>query len=403
MSTTTTTARRGGLTAGNPPDAGRAGIGTPRIAVIRQAYRVDGGAERFVAGLASTLGGQNVQVTVITRRWDGAGQQDVITCDPPKPTRVIRDWGFARGVRRILRSHRFDLVQSNERIPGCHLYRAGDGVHREWLRQRARTQSLPARLATALSPYHAWVRYAERAMFESPEMRAVICNGQMVRDEILEWFDIEPEKLHIIHTGVDTDYFHPRCRETGEDTRRGLGVSNDTPLFAFIGSGFARKGLDAAIRAIAAVPEAHLIVVGQNNHTARFRRLSRSLGAAERLHFTGILSDVLPVYGAADALLLPTLYDPFPNVTLEAMACGLPVVTSTKCGAAEIIRNGENGWVSDALDVHEFTRALRTLCDSDRCRSIGDEARRTAECFTLDVMRERLLDLYNRLLTDHGH
>ena len=75
----------------------------------------------------------------------------------------------------------------------------------------------------------------------------------------------------------------------------------------------------------------------------------------------GVQKQTLPFYQAADALLLPTLYDPFPNVILEAMSCGLPVITSTTCGGAEFITPGQNGFVTDALDVPAITEAIRAL------------------------------------------
>jgi len=371
-----------------------------RIALVRQKYRVDGGAERFVSRLASVLGGGDCRVTVIARRWHGDGDAEILPCNPPSLGRTLREWTFARGVRRLVRKHRFDVVQSNERIPGCDVYRAGDGVHREWLRQRRRVQSALARLATVLSPFHAYVKRAERRLFESPQLRAVICNSQMVRHEILDHFAVDPEKLRVVYNGVDTEKFHPALKQQRRTVRKELGVPEDETVFLFVGSGFERKGLDAALEAVARLPRGRLVVVGKDKHAGRYRRLAERLNILGRVHFLGVKPGVGPYYGAADVLVLPTLYDPFPNVVLEAMAAGLPVVTSTKCGGAELIREGQNGYVCDALDRERLAAAMQRLLDPGRARRLGDEARRSVEPYTLAATRANLTRLYEELLDD---
>jgi len=395
---------RHGRSGGTPHAPGRAAPADqdaprrPRIALVRQKYRVDGGAERFVGSLLSVLGDGVYDVTLLTRRWDGQPGGPVIRCNPPHLGRTLRDWGFAAAVRRELRRGDFDLVQSNERIAGCDVYRAGDGVHREWLRQRRRVQSPLERLATALSPFHAYVKRAERRLFESPQLRAVICNSRMVRGEILDYFAVDPRKLRVIYNGVDTEKFHPALRQHRRAVRNELGVPEDETVFLFVGSGFERKGLGPALEALARLPRPRLLVVGKDKHPRRYRRLAERLGILERVHFLGVKPDVGPCYGAADALVLPTLYDPFPNVVLEGMAAGLPVVTSTKCGGAELIRQGQNGYVCDALDREGLAAGVQRLLDPEHARHLGDEARRCVEPYTLAAMRANQTRLYEELL-----
>ena len=367
-----------------------------RIALVRQKYRVDGGGERFVDALTSVLRRQGHQVTLITRQW--ADSQSVIRCNPPRLGRVLREWLFARAVTRAVRDHDFDLVQSHERIPGCQVYRAGDGVHREWLRQRKRGLSPFAQWWLDWSPYHRYVKHAEKLLFEDANLRLVICNSRMVMEEIQEYFKVDSGKLRLIYNGVDTEKFHPRLRGHRSAARAELGISEKTPVFLFVGSGFERKGLMPAMQALIDVPGAHLAVVGKDKSMAGFRRCAKRLGLKDRVHFLGVRKDVGACYGAADALILPTRYDPFPNVVFEAMAAGLPVITSTKCGGAELIQDGHNGYVCDALDTDALADAMRQLSDLDRCRRLGDASRRTVEPFTTAAMHGQLMEVYNHLL-----
>jgi UDP-glucose:(heptosyl)LPS alpha-1,3-glucosyltransferase len=370
-----------------------------RIALVRQRYTPFGGAERFVSRAMQALREQGAEITLITRRWEPDSELTTLTCDPFYLGSLWRDWGFARCVRHTLASHDFDLVQSHERIAGCDIYRAGDGVHREWLAQRQRALGVIGKLSLSLNPYHHYVLAAEKAMFGNPKLKAVICNSRMVKEEIQRWFSLPAEKLHVIYSGVDIEAFHPRLKsEHRQAVRNQLGINEEIPVFLFVGSGYERKGLTPLLAALAAGPRnAHLLVVGKDKNAARFQVLAQNLGLGKKVHFLGPQTDVKPFYGASDALVLPTLYDPFPNVALEAMACGLPLVTSVKSGAAELIESGVNGFTCDALDVDALTAHLNSLQSSPHCLRLGQEARRTVEPLSLAQMGKELLSFYRSL------
>lgn len=368
-----------------------------RIALIRQRYTAFGGAERFVANALKALASQGALVSIVTRSWQAEQGIDAIVCDPFYVGSVWRDWGFARAACRALERRDFDLVQSHERISCCDVYRAGDGVHREWLAERSRVLPLAQRLGLRLNPHHGYVLAAEERLFASPRLRAVICNSRMVKNEIRRHFGVAEEKLHVIYSGVDTVGFHPALRIQHRSTlRERHGIPPDAPLFLHVGSGFERKGVARLLAALARLPRtAHALIVGKDKHLKRFQRLAGQLGLARRVVFTGALADVRPCYGAADVFCLPSLYDPFPNAALEAMASGLPVITSSKCGAAELIEPGTNGFVCDALDVAALGEAMqRAAKDSS---AMGTAARGTVEPLTLEAMSARLVDLYRKL------
>ena len=377
------------------------------VAIVRARYNPYGGAERFVQRALAALSASDVEVTVIARSWPQHADRGLpvklsyLRVDPFYLGSVWRDWSFARGVRRALAGRRFSVVQSHERIPGLPIYRAGDGVHAEYLAQRAR--ALPGWRAATLSanPYHAYVLATERAMFTDPALRAVICNSEMVRGEIRERFGVDASRLRLIRNGVDTQRFRPPSPQERAQARTSLGVSGSTTAFAFVGSGFERKGLAAAVRGLARVAasqDACLIVAGTDRHADRYRRLADRLGVAERVRLLGGVDDVRPVLWAADAFVLPTLYDPFPNAALEALACGLATVTSRKSGAAELIRPGINGFVHDALDLEALAESMAKLCDGHRRTAMSAAARESAQGLSLESLAGRLIDLYRGLL-----
>jgi UDP-glucose:(heptosyl)LPS alpha-1,3-glucosyltransferase len=366
---------------------------------VRQRYSPYGGAERFVARAVAALERSGAQVTLIARSAEGWGARRVLRVDPFHLGSLWRDASFARRARAAWRRERFDVVQCHERIPGCDVYRAGDGVHRRWLELRAAAAGPLERLGMALNPYHRYVCRAEQRMFEHPRLRAVICNSRMVREEILRTYRIAPGKLHVIYNGVDLEHFHPRERERLRGAARAeLGVSPRDTLFLFVGSGFSRKGLGAAIAALAAAGERsfRLLVAGRDREQARFAQQAKSAGAP--VTFLGPSGDVRPLYAAADCFILPTRYDPFPNTVLEALAMGLPAIVSTRCGAAEVVEQGRNGWICRPDDVPGLVAALRAAGAAVHdAEGLQRAARATAERFGIDAMARQLTELYATL------
>jgi UDP-glucose:(heptosyl)LPS alpha-1,3-glucosyltransferase len=199
---------------------------------------------------------------------------------------------------------------------------------------------------------------------------------------------------------VDRAQFHPGLRgEFREGVRQQLKIPASANVVLHVGSGFERKGVSVLLDALSRVrPEAWAIIVGQDPRTARYIGQARRLGIGDRVRFVGAASDVRPYYAAADSFALPALYDPFPSAALEAMACGLPVLTSTKCGASELVREGENGFVRDALDTPGLAEALSQLDPSSAAR-LGANAGDCVSALTPAAMAGEFLALYDRVLS----
>lgn len=370
-----------------------------KLAIVRQKYTPFGGAERIVERALDVLHRQGVDVTLIARSWQAQPGYPSIRCAPFYLGRSWRDLGFARCVQRVIATGNFDLVQSHERIPGCHIYRAGDGVHAAWLAYRAKEKGALSRIAEQLTPYHHLILAQERAMFSHPNLRRVICNSRMVADELRQWYGVPEEKLTVIYNGVDTTRFHPRlAQEHRAGLRAELGIENQRPLLLFVGNGFERKGIPVLLQAVARMyrTDAQLIIVGEDRRRAVMMREAAAMGLMQRVQFIGARRDVERFYAAADAFVLPSRYDPCPNAALEALACGLPTLVSTRCGAHEWITEGINGYVIESDDVPALAARLDDLCTRNADARLA--ARQSVEHLTMEAMSARLLALYAELL-----
>ena len=372
-----------------------------RVAIVRQDYPPYGGDERFVEAALEALLERNVAISLYARAWPQTKLQliEPVLCNPFYIGRLWRDWGFARAVCRAVAKAEPDLVESWERLLCCDIYRARDGVHAVALEEWARVESSWSRQALRLNPRHRYLLAMERRIYASPWLRAVICRSRMVRDQIRDTFGVGEDRLHVIHDAVDSDAFHPGLKSLRGWVRERSRISDSATLFLLKGAGYRRHGVPAAIAALAQLsPTAHLMILGEERNPDHFAHLAQHHGVADRVTFVGPQIEPKPYYGAADALVLPTLYDPSPAAALEAMACGLPVITSTKSGAAELVRDHDAGRVCDALDVAALAGHMRHLQeDSERMR-LGGNARAAALGLSPAAITLKLVLLYRDLL-----
>jgi len=213
----------------------------------------------------------------------------------------------------------------------------------------------------------------------------VITNSAMVRRDVEARYGLAGERVTVIHNGVDLARFHPRLRASaGVAKRRELGLAPGECAVLFLGTGYARKGLDLVLEAfpqvLAARPEARLVVAGFDSARARFEARAAALGLAGRTRFVGGTLAPEELYAAADVYVLPTRYDPFANSTLEALAAGLPVITSTTNGGGELIDPGVHGALVDVgAGAEPLATELVRWCEPARRAAAARAARERAE------------------------
>ncbi len=354
-----------------------------RIAVLRQRLTGGGGAETTLGHLVRGFVAAGHEVVVLAGEAPETGRRLVsegasYAAVPVWGGKAGRVVSYALNARRALREVGAEVILSLERTLSQHVYRAGDGCHREWLARRQPQLSPVGRAGQSLRPLNRVLLWLEKRLFAAPGLSRVIANSRMVQEEILRHYGLPREKVTVIHNGVDRDRFKPLSMRERREVRRALGVEPREKMVLFVGSGFGRKGLAHLISALAALPDpqAKLWVAGRGS-VRRYQSQARRLGVAAQVRFWGPAAEVTSLYQAADLLALPTLYDPCSNVVLEALACGCPVVTTTANGAAEFLTPGVNGEVVAApWETEALAGALREALD--RGRDSGVEAAATA-------------------------
>ncbi|MGD0267278.1 MAG: glycosyltransferase family 4 protein [Candidatus Methylomirabilota bacterium] len=373
-----------------------------RIALVRQRYAAGGGAEGYVARLLESLSAAGHEVHLFAHRWTGVPPGVTIHRVPVVPAPAfLRILSFAWATRRMTRRGGFDLVHSLDRTLSPDVYRAGDGCHRAWLDRRRAVEGNPLRLLDGVNPMHRSLLFLERRLFQGG-CRCVIANSRMVQEEIRRYYETPGARIRVLYTGVDLARFRP-AHSPGEraEARRALGIATEGPVVLFAGSGFERKGLRFLLEAMGRlrlVSGLRLWVLGKGN-VGRARLQAERLGIVDRVHFPGVVTDPERWMAAADLFVLPTIYDPFSNACLEAMACGLPVATTRANGVAEIMEEWRTGAIlADPRDVAGLVDRMAELLDPVRREERSVAARACAEGFPAEEHLKQMLATYEEVL-----
>ncbi|MCB2191093.1 MAG: glycosyltransferase family 4 protein [Deltaproteobacteria bacterium] len=325
-----------------------------RLGLIRYKYDFTGGAERVLGLLTRGLAERGHQVHVMASAWLGKVPQGVSLHEiaPAKPA------AWAASALEMAKGLSLDSFLSMERVPGCPVFRAGDGVHAAWLERRAPYESRLKRLSFGLNPKHRALLDLERRTLAAPELRHVIAISHMVAQELGRFYQVPSEKIKVIYNAVDEQELTPaRQSQTRRSKREELALEQGRPVLLFLGSGWERKGLAFALHALVRLPQTLLMVAGRDRPKP-WQKKAHALGVADRVRFLGLQKKVAPLLAAADALVLPTIYDPCSIACLEALYAGTPVVTTAAAGASELVEEGISGAVvSAAGEVEELAAA----------------------------------------------
>lgn len=383
-----------------------------KIALVRKAYMPYGGAERYVSQLIERLCRQGHDVHVFAHHWDvqqgkgsgiekGRGPVFHKVAMVPSPS-FLEALSFALVSKRLLQKESFDVIHSFERTLYQDIYRAGDGCHREWLIQRKKIDPWIKRVAHPINPLHRTLLLLEKKMFQSPRLKRIIANSQRGKEEIIRHYGVTPEKIEVIYNGVDLETFHPRNVGLYRSTvRKELGISEEAFVILFLGSGFRRKGLGSLIASFPQVrkeiPGAILIVAGKDD-SQKYKAQARRAGIGKEIFFLGPTQRATELYAACDLFALPTFYDPFSNACLEAMAAGIPVLTTFTNGVAELIEDQRNGClVGDPASPAEIGEKILSFFHCPDRPSWGERARKASLLLDMDHILKRMVRMYEEV------
>lgn len=338
--------------------------------VILHADPARGGAERYTADLAAELARRGHEVSILAT--DFGPPMDGVAFFPMRGTSSSRSKQYLRfldSVDKQLKAESYDIVHAMLPVRHCDLYHphaglAAESVQHGHRKYTTRVGRAAARLGNQLNRKRQLFARVERQLLSPRDPPVTLCLSDYVKRSILNYYKLPDDRLATLFNAVDLERFCPDSAAAPRD-RAALGIPPDQTVALMIAQDFARKGLRQAILALKQLHGSQplLLVVGKDR-AAPYRRLARSAGVAEHVRFIGPVSDPRPYYRAADFFVLPTSHDPCSLAVLEALAMGLPVISTVFNGACQIMENGRHGFVlPDAGDTEMLAKAMHTMLD----------------------------------------
>jgi len=360
-----------------------------KLGLVRRGYSKTGGAEAYLKRFAeAVIAAGHECVLFATKDWPAK--------EWPYERRRVKHGkaplDFALELEGMQPSRVCDFLFSLERVLACDCYRAGDGVHAAWLERRAKYEAKwKSWWRNRRDKHHEMLRL-EETMFRGEAARSVIANSKMVKEEIVRHYGYPEEKIHVVYNGVPPMLSPDESAKARAEVRRELGLNERDYVVLFAGTGWDRKGLQFAVKAIneAAVASPKLLVAGSGSKW----QMPRS----QRTRYLGPVAGLSRHLAAADAFILPTLYDPFSNACLEALAAGLPVITTAANGVAEIIQKNVEGHVVDEPgDVSDLARAIEYWAPPDRREAVKAQLREKGQRFSMAENVRATLEVFEKV------
>jgi len=369
-----------------------------------------GGAETYAVGLAETLVREGFDVHLYGYSWDGEPTKAVFHRIPRLPPWIppsIRLLDFALRHRRMTAKERFDVILGFGNTLIMNVYQSHGGVHYISNIRKLQAVSNPLfrfikKLALfAVPKYHvrAWI---ESAPFRMKQRPVIIAISEMVRQDMADYFRIDRDEIRLVYNGIDYAKFGTLQPERREALRRKWGFDREI-LFLFMAYDFRKKGVrylveaSAKLRRKAGARPFGVVVVG-GPPTLQIRGMVRRLGLSDTVVFPGATQEPEAAYQACDVFILPTFYDACSLVVFEAMATGLPAITTVFNGAAGIITDGMDGAVlNDPRNTNEMAEAMERFLEKTVLEDASAAARLTASNYTIEKNHRQIIDIFRNV------
>lgn len=340
-----------------------------KIALIKRRFGKYGGLEKYAYRLTQAFSEEGCEVHILTTETTAqnwlASSVFVHRFDVESILGFRTIDLFDKACSRWLSKNKMDVVFGLDRAREQTHLRAGNGVHAAYLQQRKISDSFFKQCTYSLNPLHKLILDIEKQGFENPRLKRLFTNSFLVKNQILETYSTEESKITVVHNGVEWKEYASHFSSWLEAKAKIAGGSKIDPTsfqFLFIGNGYQRKGLAYLLQGLSLLKEKdfHLSVVGKEKNVSIYKQMAEKLGLSSKVTFFGTQKNSTPFYQLADALVIPSIYDPFANVTVEALAMGVYVISSSFNGGKEVLQPHTGTTIESLANPESMKYALET-------------------------------------------
>lgn len=343
--------------------SGAAALPSMRIALSSPDFNLVGGVERVAVEVTNGLARAGHEVTAYGARIDRTVLDDVVHVRHiPVPVNLdaFIGFGFRRRADAAINADRPDVHGAFSGLSPLGGVYWIPSVHRVGYDLLLSRRSVIGGLRVRLNPYHRGRLWLERSMLAPGGYARLLAIADDVKSDVIRLYGVPHRDIDVLPCGFDPDMFNPSRRQAGRaEARARFGYEPDDRVLLFVGNELERKGFDVLLDAVGLLDDPTVKLLGAGR-VAPNRSLIERLGLTSRLQWVGSSSDVALLHAASDVFVLPTRYEAWGLVIVEALGSGLPVVTSQLAGAAVAVRDADTGrLVRDPEDPAELADALR--------------------------------------------
>jgi UDP-glucose:(heptosyl)LPS alpha-1,3-glucosyltransferase len=303
----------------------------------------------------------------------------------------------------------FDIVQVVGRALGMNVFNPHCGVEKAWLKQDILSVSCPfyrflKRITRFLSLRQNFILWLDRKQYTDKGVSKIIAISDMIKNDIIKYHDIDPQKINVIYNGVDLQRFNPDNKnEYRKVIRERLSLGEEFVIL-YISNNFRLKGLLPLVKALGELKKSRnnfkALIIGRGRDSS-YRKIAKKLNCLENLMFLGHVKDIEMYYAASDIYVHPTFYDSCSLVVTESLASGLPVITTRYDGASGVIDNGIDGFVmGDPMDYEALAEKISLFFDDEFREKASIAAREKAEKYPVEKNCEEIIEIYNEVVAE---
>ncbi len=367
-----------------------------------------GGGEGYLANFANQLAERGHEVHIYASKWESNNDKIHYHSIPSiRFPKFLKDVSFVINSRREMAKHDFDIVHVVGRALGMNVFNPHCGVEKAWLKQNFLSINCPAsralkQVAGLFSPRQNFILWLDRKQYTGKGVSRIVAISDMIKNDIIKYHNIDPQKIDVVYNGVDLQRFHPDNKNKYRKDMRGKLSLGDEFVILYISNNFRLKGLLTLIKSLGELKKSgkdfKVLIIGRGNETP-YCKLAKKLGCLDNLIFLGHVGEIEKYYAASDLYVHPTFYDSCSLVTTESLASGLPVITTRYDGASGIMEDGKDGFVMRNPRDHKALAEKMTLFFDDEFRQKASiAAREKAEKYPTDKNCEEILEIYNKVV-----
>ena len=371
---------------------------------LRDFSKMRGGAERYLVDLCIRMAAEANEVHVYAERYDLVDSRihfhSVKTIPFPRSLRLL---SFAVRATKEIESGNYDITFGVGNTLRANILQPHGGVHWAWFWRSLKAYDHPIlwmiKFLGRVFSLKQWVNgWVEDAPYQGKNPQMIIAISDMVKKDMMHWYRIPDDRIKVVYNGVDIERFHPRNRKYRREVRGRHGIGDELVIL-FVSNNFRMKGLGFLMKALAKVknggrPPFKLLILGRDQKDS-YLRLAKGMGILGEVIFAGSTNEPEKYYGASDLLVHPTFYDACSLTVLEALASGLPVITTYSNGASGIMTQGQEGFViSDPRDDQSLAEKISFFLNREKVERASIAARHLAESYSLERNWREMKDIF---------